>query len=105
MKITKNTLEVETDRWEDPGDYPNALASGPLPSYDYISDVLGEVVIEFEDGDDEDDRHEDSLRDFLNDEVCVDGVSINGWNLHREDNKVVATVDEFDADPDYCLSY
>lgn len=48
MKILKNTLKISVDEWSDGGDYPNALASGPLPSYKYIDQVEGEVVIELD---------------------------------------------------------
>lgn len=26
----------ETERWDDPGDYPSGAGGGPLPSYDYL---------------------------------------------------------------------
>ena len=52
MKIISNTLEIKIGRWDDPGDYPNALAAGPLPSYDYVEEVFGALVIQLEDGDD-----------------------------------------------------
>ena len=46
MKLVKNTLEASVETWDDPGDYPNALAAGPLPSYDYLAGVEGELVYE-----------------------------------------------------------
>ena len=46
MKVLKDTLSVLIERWEDPGDYPNAVASGPLPSYDYFAGVEGSLTLE-----------------------------------------------------------
>lgn len=36
-------LSIDWGRWDDPGDYPNAVASGPLPSYDYVEDIVGDL--------------------------------------------------------------
>jgi hypothetical protein len=44
MKLVRNTLEAVVERFDDPGDYPNALAAGPLPSYDYLAGVDGDVM-------------------------------------------------------------
>ena len=47
MKTISNTLKAIWDRWEDPGDYPNSLASGPLPPGPWrVSEIEGEVVVE-----------------------------------------------------------
>ena len=46
MKVVKDTLEPLVERWDDPGDYPNNVASGPLPSYDYLAGVEGELILE-----------------------------------------------------------
>ena len=51
MKIIKNTPKLETERWDDPGDYPSGAGSGPLPSYDYVSRVAGVIIIELQDSD------------------------------------------------------
>lgn len=40
-----STLTLLIERWDDPGDYPNALASRPLPSRYYPSDIEGELII------------------------------------------------------------
>lgn len=45
MEILEDTLELETDIWEDPGDYPNNVAGYPLPSHEYISDIVGELWV------------------------------------------------------------
>ena len=47
MKIISNDLYCRIEMWDDPGDYPNALAAGPLPSYGYC-EYGGEFVFEAE---------------------------------------------------------
>lgn len=47
MKYT-STLSLLIERWDDPGDYPNALAGGPLPSHNYPAGIEGELIIEQE---------------------------------------------------------
>ena len=44
-RVIDDTLEEIFERWEDPGDYPNGLAAGPLPSYDYFAGIGGWLVI------------------------------------------------------------
>ena len=46
MKTLSNTLSLEIESWDDPGDYPSGAGGGPLPSYDYIAGVSGEIVVE-----------------------------------------------------------
>jgi len=48
MKVLENTLSVLVETWDDPGDYPNSLAAGPLPSYDYAAGLEGEVRLALE---------------------------------------------------------
>lgn len=45
MRLERNTLAVEWDRWDDPGDYPSGAGSGPMRSFDYVADVTGEIVL------------------------------------------------------------
>lgn len=49
MKIVSDTLEPLVETWSDPGDYPNAVAQSPLPSYDYLAGVEGELKLELTD--------------------------------------------------------
>ena len=46
MKVIKNTLEPVIGRWDDPGDYPNGLAGGPLPSKDFVSEIKGSITVQ-----------------------------------------------------------
>ena len=45
MNILENTIDVSLERWDDPGDYPNGCAGGPLPSFDYI-EITGSLLLE-----------------------------------------------------------
>lgn len=49
MKVIKNDTAVLMGTWVDPGDYPNDVAAGPLPSYNYLEGVEGELVVELTD--------------------------------------------------------
>ena len=113
MKIIKNTLELEIDEWSDPGQYPNALASGPLPSYDYIAGVDGEVIIELDQ--EELAAYQECPEDFLSDldipmldgvgswKFVVDELQGNVMTLHAEDVEGDPNwgVDEPDDEPDW----
>ena len=69
MKVLENTMEAVIDRWDDPGDYPNALAAGPLASYNYLAGIEGEAKIEMSDDElaEWKEYGEDWLHDFLSD--------------------------------------
>lgn len=86
MKIIKNTLEVETSIWSDPGDYPNSLASGPLDDHLCVDCVSGCLVLQIEKEDRESEEWEygpkvmvDFLLDDLN--IEVEGVLITSWQF------------------------
>lgn len=87
MKIIKNTLELVTETWSDPGDYPNGLASGPLPSHLCVEDVSGHLLIQIEKSDREDEDYEAlgpdlMLRCMMEDvSIRVQGVLILSWQL------------------------
>lgn len=114
MKITKNTLDITVDRWTDPGDYPNSLASGPLPDGpDCVEEVFGEVVVEGHNQILPSGIHSDGYLEEFHPELhemlteCVpDGISVLQWSVESNDS-LVFEVNEFDADnwepsePDY----
>lgn len=88
MKIIKNTLEVITSVWEDPGSYPNAVARGPLPSHSIcVEDVEGYLLLQIE----EEDRSNDDygglgpclVMQLMMEEhsISVDGVIITSWQF------------------------
>jgi len=45
MQVISDTLTILVDSWDDPGDYPSNAGSGPLPSYDYIAGIEGELTV------------------------------------------------------------
>ena len=65
MKVISDTLEPQVEHWDDPGDYPNNCAQGPLPSQDYFTGVGGEVVLELTDAELAD--YAECPEDFLDD--------------------------------------
>jgi hypothetical protein len=96
IKVISNTLEVEWERWDDPGDYPNAVASGPLPSYDYAI-VEGELVIEADDPEEFEDIDADELAD-------LSGVKVTSWGKKIEGTRCTLWVEECEGErpePDY----
>lgn len=66
MKIIENNLFVRVERWEDPGDYPNALAAHALKSY-YYCEYDG--VFTFQCETDEDRKDLETVEDWINDWV------------------------------------
>lgn len=96
MKTISNTLKVIMGRWDDPGDYPNNVAAGPLPSYDYIEDVEGELILELTDVE----LYEfENDRDFFVDEnvLCeLDHVTILKWDCVRDRNEITLTCERFE---------
>lgn len=94
MKIIENTLEPQMERWEDPGDYPSAAGSFPLPSYDYVEGIAGHVKFELEPGEEDTD-----LTDLFK-EAELDlpsGVTVSKWTFQRDGMVATAEVEDFDA--------
>jgi len=89
MKVLSNTLELCIETWDDPGDYPNALASGPLPSYSYIAGVDGILRVELEESDVKELQTGDlcSIQDHILETVDpttgLDHVQVTKWNIVR----------------------
>lgn len=93
--LQKGCLVPVEDTWDDPGDYPNSLASGPLPSYQYLDSIDGEIVIELL-GKEEEIPFETTKLDHLEIEEMHGGVfdilsgeipegcSIDKWHLNVE---------------------
>jgi len=90
MKIISDTLKPRIETWDDPGE-PDVLG-GCLPSYQFVAEVTGEIVLELEGA------------DFLldGDGVGVETdlpheIEVTKWNVAIRDGKVVLTVAEFEA--------
>lgn len=107
MKIIKNTLKAVFDRWEDPGDYPNAVASGPLPPGPWqVVEIEGEVVLKLK-------RKEMKtvfsvgFKEFLEETDGIDlpeGVLSVEWQLDSvvfSEQEVTISCEECEPDPEY----
>lgn len=103
--IRTNGLEPFTETWDDPGDYPNAVAMSPLPSYEYIGGVDGSALIELDN--DELSRYREACRDdwaedFVSElaedlELLDDDVKVSVWEYELTDNVLEVSVGEIDA--------
>ena len=99
MKIISDTLEPVIDSWDDPGDYPSGAGSGPLPSYDYVAEVAGEIVLELESSD-----FTDGFPEIEYD--LPHGIKVKKWDIDYRRGpgeiglgmKVILSVAEFEAD-------
>ena len=98
MKILKDSLEVEIDTWDDPGDYPSGAGAGPLPSYSYVAGVNGSLVVEI--------PKEELLEegDFSNVEYDLSGITVSKWTILKHEfnaeiqvHTFTLEVDEFDS--------
>jgi hypothetical protein len=97
MKILKNEFGIEWDSWDDPGDYPCGAGGSPLPSYNYICDIPGELVIELEPSD-EIDPEKDDMGELANEHADLpSGVRVSDWAWSVSGNKVTLSVQDFDA--------
>ena len=113
MKILSDTLEPLVEEWDDPGDYPNAVASGPLPSYKYLAGIEGELKLELthEENNDLFETIEAESLDFWVREVLdyrlPNGVASAQWHIISVEGKlgsnavVTLGVLDVEADPDY----
>lgn len=90
MKILKNTLAVEIDIWEDPGDYPSNGGRYPLPSSYCLQDITGNLIIQIEPEDKESEDWDQlgpaiNLYTLMEDHrIIVQGVKILNWQLCPE---------------------
>jgi len=97
MKVIKNTLELVMERWDDPGDYPNGLAGGPLPSKDFVSRFEGSITVRL----DEEEMGE-AVEFYVADRTedidhNLPDVRVRSWAIERiRDNQVTLYVEEFE---------
>jgi hypothetical protein len=103
MKIISNDLYCGIERWDDPGDYPNGLASGPLPSHHYC-EYGGEFVFEAENDEElkELDNVDDWIGDWVNDKCDITSYTNPSYHCEVEGNRCVVTITSADPEePEY----
>lgn len=93
MKTISDTLEAVIERWDDPGGpYPCGAGSAPLPSYDYVAEIEGEVVVEIE------------ASDFLTGDTVIEydlphGIQVKAWKIEKvEGAQFTLSVADFSFD-------
>jgi len=96
MRILENRFDIEVETWDDPGDYPNALAAGPLPSYQYVCEVPGRLIVQLEFGDD--DPGEEAVEIAQEHADLPDGVTVTKWDMQRDGDKLTFEVADFEAE-------
>jgi hypothetical protein len=103
MKIISNDLYCGIERWDDPGDYPNGLASGPLPSYNYC-EYGGEFVFESENDEElkELEAVEDWIGDYVNDVCDIPSYCSPSFKCEVEGNRCTVTITDAECEePEY----
>lgn len=48
LRVKEQAFEVGQTRWDDPGDYPSAMGSRPLPSHEYVEEIYGAAELAFD---------------------------------------------------------
>ena len=97
MKVIQNTLEPVIERWDDPGDYPNGLAGGPLPSEDYVSEIAGHLIVQLTK-----EELRKAIKLYLVENIedidyGLGGISVIEWTIEAIDyDKVLLRVEEFE---------
>jgi len=67
MQVLSDNTEILLDSWDDPGDYPSNAGSGPLPSYDYVAGIEGEIEVQL------------TWKEYLEFCSCINCESVNFW--------------------------
>lgn len=94
MIVKNNTLELIWETWDDPGDYPNSVASSPLPSYKYPV-LEGQIVFQAENQEEIDSF--DCISDWILDYIDLNVKSVT-WKSKVTDNICLVWAEECDAD-------
>lgn len=111
MQLLKQDLTTQIERWDDPGDYPSNAGGGPLPSYDFVSDVEGTIELEisgsevgnFIAGGDTSLLEEIINEDPVLKQIDLRGVNVKSLRVTSVKIEVVCEVKEFEStlDSDY----
>jgi hypothetical protein len=110
MKILSNTLKPVVERWTDPGGNQYNGAGAPVPSYNYMESIDGQIVLEFGASDLQDfegySQYLSSalVKDWLSDNAGeidpdVPGLTVKKWSVDKlEGNRATLSVEEFECD-------
>ena len=103
MRLISRNFHAVEGHWDDPGDYPNGIASGPLPSYSFIESIDGECEVELSDAErqewiaNQDDPDYVAVSDPV-DKATIgipDGISVQRWETTLNENTLTLSVLEF----------
>ena len=112
MKVIENTLEIEIERWEDPGGSEPNGAGSPVPSHNFVAGYGGVVVVEL------DGEERKSLADYADVDMTEmrmyeayfadnaaevehgqAGLTVKKWCVEKiAGNGITLSVEEFEAD-------
>jgi len=93
---TSANFKIRWSHWQDPGDYPNALAGNALPSFWY-PEISGRCVIELEPHEIEPTREQ--LEEMAADECPAQVLKwILCWDWEHRERRATLEVEEFDPD-------
>jgi len=101
MRIMASDLYCAIEQWDDPGDYPNNIAGGPLPSEKYCV-FGGQFVFETITEEDEaelGDNYEDMIYDWVHEECDIDSECSIDLNIQKDGNRYTVTVKSAEYEP------
>lgn len=113
MKLISGGLQPSIETWSDPGDYPNSLASGPLPSYQYVEEIEGKLTVLVDDPetiqfldsllrnannltDGEVEESNPDLHEIIDAEV-PSGINVQRWIVSLTERTVDGSIYEFEV--------
>jgi|2_EtaG_2_1085320.scaffolds.fasta_scaffold20991_4 hypothetical protein len=86
----QNNMQIKKEIWEDPGDYPNAIAYSPLPFREVIGWIDGDVHLEWGSGkrNKEGTPTNEDILETLNEETFFSEVDITSWEIDCYKTKI-----------------
>lgn len=116
-RVLRDTTKVDRGVWSDPGDYPNNVASGPLPDRPCIDEIGGEIKVilggfrflwwEFGERAEVRELLDPALKrefhEWIGEHVDYrfDGILSVEWGARLDGNVLTLWVEDYEADPDW----
>ena len=99
MKVISNNLYCQSERWDDPGDYPNNCAGSPLPS-EMLCNFGGEFVFEAETPEElkELENVEDWIGEWCINDCDIDSYCSPSYKCEVDGNRCVVTITSAEYD-------